>query len=98
MPNTQHLLLLQLPSQLPYYHCFVGPEFYVASYTCLEFYFFNSTLNNFSCCTLPMHVSTQCMQAINTQTGKNYEQEFEFETARMAAPKIRSTPWGSSYR
>eukprot|EP00197_Chlamydomonas_leiostraca_P008801 CAMPEP_0202864208 /NCGR_PEP_ID=MMETSP1391-20130828/4542_1 /ASSEMBLY_ACC=CAM_ASM_000867 /TAXON_ID=1034604 /ORGANISM="Chlamydomonas leiostraca, Strain SAG 11-49" /LENGTH=131 /DNA_ID=CAMNT_0049543927 /DNA_START=36 /DNA_END=431 /DNA_ORIENTATION=+ len=36
--------------------------------------------------------------AVNVMSGKNYEQEFEFETQRMAAPKARATPWGSSYR
>ncbi|KAF6252953.1 hypothetical protein COO60DRAFT_1704049 [Scenedesmus sp. NREL 46B-D3] len=36
--------------------------------------------------------------AINVQTGKSYEQEFELEQLRMAKPKVKTTPWGSSYR
>lgn len=36
--------------------------------------------------------------AINIMSGKNYEQEFEFEVQRMKEGKTRSTPWGSSYR
>eukprot|EP00882_Tetradesmus_deserticola_P003555 GHRQ01003763.1.p2 GENE.GHRQ01003763.1~~GHRQ01003763.1.p2 ORF type:complete len:130 (+),score=53.47 GHRQ01003763.1:1200-1589(+) len=36
--------------------------------------------------------------AINVQTGKCYEQEFELEQLRMAKPKVKTTPWGSSYR
>lgn len=37
-------------------------------------------------------------QAPALQVGKAYEQEFEFETKRMQEPKVRNTPWGSSYR
>eukprot|EP00878_Enallax_costatus_P004153 GHUV01004382.1.p2 GENE.GHUV01004382.1~~GHUV01004382.1.p2 ORF type:complete len:121 (+),score=37.86 GHUV01004382.1:250-612(+) len=36
--------------------------------------------------------------AINVMTGKNYEQEFELEQQRMAQPKVKTTPWGSTYR
>eukprot|EP00775_Hariotina_reticulata_P012558 gene12558-12690_t len=36
--------------------------------------------------------------AINVQTGKTYEQEFDLEQQRMAKPKVKTTPWGSSYR
>ncbi|WIA19691.1 hypothetical protein OEZ85_005619 [Tetradesmus obliquus] len=36
--------------------------------------------------------------AINVQSGKSYEQEFELEVSRMAKPKVKTTPWGSSYR
>jgi hypothetical protein len=35
--------------------------------------------------------------AINV-SGKTYEEEFDLETKRMAAPKVKNTPWGSSYR
>lgn len=36
--------------------------------------------------------------AINVMTGKSYEQEFDLEQERMKKPKVKSTPWGSTYR
>eukprot|EP00879_Flechtneria_rotunda_P002967 GHRR01003184.1.p1 GENE.GHRR01003184.1~~GHRR01003184.1.p1 ORF type:complete len:129 (+),score=46.39 GHRR01003184.1:327-713(+) len=36
--------------------------------------------------------------AINVMSGKSYEQEFDLEQQRMAKPKVKTTPWGSSYR
>lgn len=36
--------------------------------------------------------------AINVMSGKSYEQEFDLEQQRMKKPKVKSTPWGSSYR
>ncbi|KAK9865328.1 hypothetical protein WJX84_001030 [Apatococcus fuscideae] len=36
--------------------------------------------------------------AVSVQSGHAYEQEFPAEVLRAKKPKIRSTPWGSSYR
>lgn len=36
--------------------------------------------------------------AINVMSGKSYEQEFDLEQERMKKPKVKSTPWGSTYR
>eukprot|EP00195_Chlamydomonas_chlamydogama_P008032 CAMPEP_0202900738 /NCGR_PEP_ID=MMETSP1392-20130828/12008_1 /ASSEMBLY_ACC=CAM_ASM_000868 /TAXON_ID=225041 /ORGANISM="Chlamydomonas chlamydogama, Strain SAG 11-48b" /LENGTH=128 /DNA_ID=CAMNT_0049587177 /DNA_START=74 /DNA_END=460 /DNA_ORIENTATION=+ len=37
-------------------------------------------------------------KGISIQSGKTYEEEFEFETQRMKEAKGKSTPWGSSHR
>lgn len=52
------------------------------------------------CLFVCVHAATKKVDptAINVMTGKSYEQEFEFEQQRRGAPKVRSTPWGSSYR
>ena len=36
--------------------------------------------------------------AVSVQSGKTYEQEFDFETTRANEGKTKNTPWGCSYR
>lgn len=36
--------------------------------------------------------------AISVQSGKTYEQEFDFEQKRLKEGKTRTTPWGSTFR
>jgi len=36
--------------------------------------------------------------AINVMSGKNYEEEFDLENARMLTGHKKNTPWGSSHR
>jgi hypothetical protein len=47
---------------------------------------------------VPPAAAKASSNAINVQSGKTYEEEFDLETKRMAAPKVKNTPWGSSYR